>query len=302
MLAGTLINTTKNLRIVKELRNNLHKWPALCWVVQNTVYRKELQLLAGRNQSKSTNPSIVHFTVRKAASQYVKRILYRCASDSGLIPVDFSGYAFHSAFPYFSRMSDAEFARYAYIFKSAGYCYTPFTELMRRIPNLEHIRKLLVIRDPRDVLTSDYFSLARSHVLPGDPEEAERFLHNRARVSAMSLDDFALAEKDKLLSFYDDYVKALGEYPDMCVTKYEDLVTNFEQWFDTVVTFCEFKVSEKTRHSLIEEAIQPAGTEKAQHKRRQVTPGDHRHKLRPQTIESLNQTFARVLEVFDYNH
>jgi len=301
MLAGSLINTSKNLRFIKGLRNNLHKSPVLRWVVQNSVYYKELQLLEGRNTSSSTSPSIVHFTVRKAASQYVKRILYRCASDSGLTPVNFDGYSFLSSFPYLGDMSDAEFEQYAHIFKPAGYCYTPFTGLMRRIPNLEQMRLILVMRDPRDVLTSDYFSLSRSHVLPGDPKYAERFLRNRAKVSEMSLDEFALSEKDKLLDFYDDYVKARGEYPNMCVTKYEDLVTNFEDWFNTVVSFCEFDVSEKTKRTLIEEAVQPAQKENAQNKRRQVTPGDHRQKLRAETIETLNDTFAKVLDRFGYD-
>ncbi|MCP5364803.1 MAG: sulfotransferase domain-containing protein [Hyphomicrobiales bacterium] len=301
MLAGSLLNTSKNLPIVKELRNNLHKSPVLRWVVQHAVYHNELKLLEGRQKSKSTSPSIVHFTVRKAASQYVKRILYRCAADSGLTPINFDGYSFHSSFPYLGDMAEAEFAQYAYIFQPAGYCYTPFTGLMRRIPNLEQMRKILVVRDPRDVLTSDYFSLARSHVLPGDPEDAERFLRNRTRVNEMSLDEFAMGEKDKLLAFYDDYVKALTDYPGLCVTKYEDLVTNFEHWFNTVETFCQFKVSEKTRRSLIEEAVQPARTENSQNKRRQVTPGDHRQKLQPQTIDTLNQTFAAVLDAFGYD-
>jgi hypothetical protein len=34
--------------------------------------------------------------------------------------------------------------------------------------------------------------------------------------------------------------------------------------------------------------------------KRQVTPGDHRRKLKPETIEHLNQVFADILQALNY--
>jgi hypothetical protein len=328
MGAERVIGFARKFKFAKEVRNNLHKYRALRWLFVQSLYRTEGALLRGRHRTPSQRSSVIHFTVRKAASQYVRRTLNTCARESGLTPVDFDAYSFNSGLQYLGLMPREEFARYAHAFKDKGYCYTPFLGMVPYIENLDALRKVLVVRDPRDVLTSDYFSLAFSHVIPGDPKRAQAFLKDRTWAQSISVYEYARARVDHIAQYYNGYLEHLMGRPNLLITTYEELVTDFPAWLDRVVSFTDMSIGEATRAALLAEAAPaaapstsqeaapagtpaatpagtPAGTgavtkEKVTEKRRQVTPGDHKRKLSGETIAALNETLAPILDAFGY--
>lgn len=84
-------------------------------------FRVELDLIKGRHQNENAHPSILHFSLNKAATQYTKSILRRCAAQNGMIPVGIHDYAFHTDFPYLNHLSAADMLKYQHVFRSTGY-------------------------------------------------------------------------------------------------------------------------------------------------------------------------------------
>ena len=126
----------------------------------------ELDLIKGQHQNYNKHPSIIHFSLNKAATQYTRRILEQCAVENGMVPVNIHGYAFHTNFPYLDHLTEEEMKKYQHIFKPNGYLYSVFGGMIEGISDLEKYKIVLMVRDFRDILVSEYYSIAFSHVAP----------------------------------------------------------------------------------------------------------------------------------------
>src|SRR5262245_46726250 len=93
---------------------------------QRKRFSTELSLINGTHQNKNKHPSIIHLSLNKAATQYTKSILKRCASYNGMVSVGIHDYAFNTDFPYLDYLSSTEMQKYHHIFKPNGYLYTVF--------------------------------------------------------------------------------------------------------------------------------------------------------------------------------
>ncbi|MBL8660091.1 MAG: sulfotransferase domain-containing protein [Rhodospirillales bacterium] len=283
------------------VRANLYKWPALRSLAVAYCFPVEKQLVRGRHKAKSDHPSIIHFSINKAATQYVRNVLMLCAEENSLTPVQFNQFAWMTNTTFMDRMSREEFETYKRVFSTRGYCYTVFARMVEGIPDLDTYKKILVVRDPRDILTSHYFSQAYSHPLPADPDKAEAFLSNREKVRQKTIEEFVVDFSDRVAEVFDGYMKHLIGRDNLHVARYEDMITDFPSWLDDLLGFCALQISDRTRTRLIETSAGsvPAG-QRPDHKRRQVVPGDHRRKLQPETIEVLNERFGPALDCFGY--
>lgn len=266
-------------------------------------FNVELSLIAGKDVATCDHPSIIHFSVNKAATQYIKRVLGQCAQQCGLVNVGIHDYAFQGDFPYLDSLSAPEMRAYQHIFRPQGYCYAVFGGMIDGVPNLDRYRLVLVLRDPRDVLVSSYFSVAFSHVAPGEgSEKREEFAQMRARAQASTIDEYVLAESERVLDNYERYKRLLTDrYPGTYVTKYEHMTDDFAGWLKALLGYCELDVPNALFTRLVQEheAKRPR-QENAQQHTRKGKPGDHREKLQPETIARLDAKFANILKTFGY--
>jgi hypothetical protein len=261
----------------------------------------ERQLLEGTHVSSSSHPSIIHFSTNRSATQYVKRILRRLARENGITPADLSEYAFSNDLPFFDHLSPEQMETYTHLFKPKGYVYSHFGGFVHGIRDLDEFLVVLVIRDPRDALTSRYYSKAFSHRLPDRQDRAEVFLAERNRVRQMTVDEFVLEEMGHYCERYRTYMRELDGRQNVLVTRYEDLTGDFPQWLEGVLAFCSLSCNPATRAKLISESQDSTSTKENKMKhRRQVTPGDHVRKLQPETIARLDAELADILARYGY--
>ena len=279
-----------------------HHSPLLRGIYIRTRFRVERQLLHGTHETANEHPSILHFSLNRSATQYTKRLLCRCAIENGMTPAHFNEYAFQSDMPFLDHLSENQMAKYRHIFKERGYLYSVFGGFVRGIPNLDQYHILVMVRDPRDILTSLYFSAAYSHPLPGDPRKAARFLETRAWAREISVDEYVLAKKDKYADRCRTYIAALRDMPNAHFLKYEDMIGDFLPWLDGLLSRCELSVSHQTKAKIIEEArsSKPERENILKHKR-QVIPGDYKRKLSENTVATLNKDLSDVLNAFGYS-
>lgn len=191
---------------------------------------------------------------------------------------------------------------------------------------------ILNLRDPRDVLTSMFFSYCFMH-----PGEIPANTGYRRKVAEMGIDKFVLDMSDENFSTYQggygtgnpygahigsvrerykNYLTEIVGRPNATVLSYEEMVLDFAGWLRKVLAAFELDNPEATYRFVTSRVnvdndvtkkaarsrarpVEPAGEDIRSH-RRKATPGDHKEKLKPKTILELNRRFSDVLDLMGY--
>lgn len=291
-------------KIKRELYSNLITLPLISKWLINWEFKIERELIKGSHKLESSDHhSILHFSLNKSATQYVKSILRRCALENNMVHVQINEYAFKSNFPFLEGLNSKEMQQYNHIFQPRGYLYSAFGGMVEGIPNRDDYYLVLVVRDPRDILTSSYFSIRYSHPLPRGKNKIESFNKKRYFAQNVDIDEYVLVKSDSVYQTYQRYVDLLVNKANhnVYITKYENMVANFPVWLDGLLNHCNLKITSELRQELISEAHRSQmKTEDITNHRRQVIPGDYQRKLKSQTIIQLNSSFSNILSLFEY--
>ena len=266
-------------------------------------YKVELDLIQGRHHNENMHPSIIHFSLNKAATQYTGCILIECAVENGMVPVGIHGYAFNTNFPYLDQLSAKEMEKYKHIFKPYGYLYYVFGGMVEGISELEKYKTILMVRDPRDILVSEYYSIAYSHGVPDKQgNKYKRFIDLRKKVRGSTIDEYVIAESNAVYNILQRYKTLLiDKYPKTYVTKYEEMLNDFSFWLRRLLDNCELDISHEFFSDLIDknERLKPTEEDVHNHVRR-GRPGEYEEVLKRETIEYLNSKFYALLLTFGY--
>ena len=290
-------------RIVPKATSALKRVPLVKQYVVNQQFRIERQLIAHNHHTNCNHPSILHFSVNRAATQYVKSILRRCAVVNDLTNVRLHDYAFYCDIPYLNTLSREEMQSYVHLFKPHGYAYSVFGGMIEGIPQLDQYRTFLMVRDPRDILVSGYYAVAYSHINPGQTTKKRQFMALRQQAQAMSLDDYARQQCDRLYETFERYQRLLvAPYSDVYITRFEDMVSDFPEWLSALLKYCKLDISEQLYQTLVEEHVRKTPqTENIQRHVRKGIVGDYLEKLHPSTIEHVQTKCDKILSNFNYN-
>jgi len=279
----------------------IFKNPILFSIFLNRRFGVERKLIAGDHNTDNQHPSIIHFSLNKAATQFTKKILKKAAAENDIIPVHINEYAFYTEFPYLTGMSKEDMTKYAHIFKPKGYLYSAFGGYVPGIKDLEKYKVVLMVRDPRDILVSWYYSIAFSHSIPPlTSNRHQEYIDHRASALKMTIDEHVISQSDRVFNILHRYKTSLCDsYPEIHLTSYEEMTSDFEGWLTALLNACELEISDQVFSELIEynKSVQPQGENKFRHIRK-GEPGDYADKLQPDTIEYLNQKFAPIFEAF----
>ncbi|MDJ0630799.1 MAG: sulfotransferase domain-containing protein [Rhodobacter sp.] len=192
----------------------------------------------------------------------------------------------------------------AEVFLPKGYAYIGFRGLVQheRLPAFAGGRTVYLVRDPRDMVVSQYFSAAYSHPPPGTKADASLlrdFEATREKLQRTPIDDFVLETAPGFLQMHQLTASLLSDL-DHRMWRYEDIVLEKQRWIEEVVGYLDLDVpAGVVRNVVARNDVVPTAESKRQHIRR-VTPGDHRDKLKPETIARLDEIFAPVLTRYGY--
>jgi hypothetical protein len=293
-----MLNTLK-----KQSKTILAKFPAIEKYKIAKRYSTELALIKGVHKNPNNHTSILHFSVNKSATQYVKSIIKKCSAATGMTNVGIHDYSFKSGFPYLDQLSTVEMQKYQHIFKPRGYTYSVFGGMVEGIRNLDSYLVVLMVRDPRDVLVSGYYSVAHSHPEPAlGTDKYDKFLKDRAFALKVSVDEYAIAQCDLVYEVYSRYIDLLlARHPNVHITKYEDMIQNFEGWLQALTEYCDFNVNDDLRKELVQtnDRLRP-GTENIKKHIRKGKAGDYREKLKVETIDYIESKLSPILSELHY--
>lgn len=277
------------------------------------------RLLKGELQPNRDTSSLIFMTVHKSASSYVADLLARIARSEKIVPIDIETlvYRYTNAAiqPFVSpafldcysrkptELNEALRTEIEERLPSRGFYFGAVraNSFYHRLPHFGQFRVVLMVRDPRDALTSMYFSVAFSHLAPNGVESArDRFFKRREGVRRMSVDGYVLSVADRFHRTYSDYCHGVLGRPNVLLVKYEDMVRDFRSWLKQIVSFWGLPTNTRTVKTLIKQADFTVSQEDPNSHKRQVQPGDHKRKLKPETIDRLNETYGDVMEMLGY--
>jgi hypothetical protein len=181
-----------------------------------------------------------------------------------------------------------------------GYCFSGFRlfpEYLKGVDLRSH-KKIFLIRDPRDMLVSHYFSQKFSHEIP--PGDLGGLLQSRRDLLALqSIDEYAVENASELRINFEAYENNIYD-GQMKLFRYEDVIFAKEQWLNDILDYLDLSLPSKHVRQIANLVDHRPVIENPMNHIRRVTPGDHKEKLHPATIEYLNEFFRDILVRYNY--
>ncbi len=264
------------------------------WKVRRR-FRAESQLLAGREVGDPDRPSAVLFTVERAASRFVTRMLAPLARDAGLVPIDLDSY--HYELNRIAEWIGGGRGGDDRLFERPGCFFGPLRTASANVLGLSH-RSVLVLRDPRDVLVSLHRNHGWEPRLPllGDDVAARRIEREMDHARTVGIDDFVLSmarPESHVRRTLEAYRRHLVGRPHVLFLTYEEMVADFSAWLHRIVEHFGWRPEPR----LLDRVLRVAG-EGASGRATRV--GDHRRALRPETVEALDGELGPLLAALGY--
>ncbi len=165
---------------------------------------------------------------------------------------------------------------------------------------MDQRRFVLLVRDPRDALVSQYFSFGRkkaSHAVPRENPDA--FLKRINDLQETEIDQYVIAAAKPLDRKLREYRDGLNFDLGM-LRRYEDIYFDKRTFLADIFSHFKIDVDPQIIAEVAQKHdIRPEKEDDSKHIRK-GTPGDHREKLAPATIELLNDTFRDVGAYYGY--
>jgi len=235
----------------------------------------------------------------KAGSTLLNRIMQPLCEEAGL-----AAYGLHHELRRLGIPPAKAPANVAELFLPTGYVYLGFRSFPYHfaIPGFASGRTILLVRDPRDMVVSLYFSLAHSHTKPGQAASdslLKTFNERRQQAQEQDIDSFVLSKTRAVQNYFASIERNLDGIDHKC-WRYEDIIFDKERWTNEMLDYLELSVPQKMVRTIVARNDIKPSTEASTEHIRKVTPGDHKDKLNSGTIEKLNQALAPILRRYGY--
>ncbi len=178
-----------------------------------------------------------------------------------------------------------------------GVIYTGFRHFPCFDFDIEGCKSILLVRDPRDMLVSLYYSITQSHAIP----QKNISLANQRKVAQKKeIDDDVLIRAQWYVGQFGRYQQNLID-ANLVTYRYEDVIYSKQEWLSHIVEFLELPYKKRlvTKVAKVFDVI-PQQEMVTAHVR-QVHPGNYKVKLKPETITKLNEILAEFLRCYKYS-
>jgi len=294
MLKKFILKTQKKFEKYATKDNSIIKsiYTTCLTVLRPVYFSNEFLLMNGlKKNSKSSQQSVIFFTVQKSASTFIKKTIAALIGKEKVEHIRLTAYLTPKKQEKY--YNDPVFMKK--VLKKKGFFYGAFKALYP-FPDLQKFKVILVLRDPRDVLTSSYFSTLFNH-----PLTAIDMINKRKKFSDYPIDQYVLELAPELKSRYKEYCESLIGNENVLFLKYEEMVADFRTWLQKLVNYLDLG----DKQNIIEELTQVNSFKVKQEDKksfvRNITPGDHKNKLKPETISTLNELFKNELIKLNYS-
>lgn len=178
-----------------------------------------------------------------------------------------------------------------------------------KMPRPESYKAFWVMRDPRDLVVSRYFSMKYSHKILNPQQERERKFLNEAGMEE-GINYFIDAVESRHAPLYSSLTSWLksSDNPDVIICRYEDLTGEGQrQWFKKIFEHCGLEISDEKLSGLLEtyrfEKLsrgRKQGVEDSASHYRKGIAGDWKNHFTPMNKERFKKVAGRLLVDLGY--
>jgi len=243
-------------------------------------------------------PSTVVLGVRKSGSSILNSMVTALAQRQGLTYVDVAGLLFKAGVKVVDWQRDPGLN----VLLKGGNVLGGFRNFpigLQNDPQFGACRKILLVRDPRDALVSEYFSNAYSHSLPKSGEGLEQMKAMRQEALSASIEAYVSSRAGEFRKTLMEYAPLVGR-PETRIFHYEQVITQKRQLLLDICAHFGWEADPGFISQVLQWADVVPGEERPTEFVRKVLPGDHRDKLSPALIDRLNVTLEDVMSLFGY--
>jgi hypothetical protein len=249
--------------------------------------------------------NLYHCCVHKTGSQWIRNIL------SDPIAYKYSGlkgYHYQSSLAGGNDSRNISHRTFTEPFPR-GTIVTPLYivfDNFKTLPKPEDYKAFFVIRDPRDILISWYFSIRHSHTILGNVSTL------RATLDRMSFHDGILFAMDHLnrsghFGLLASWINAPRTDPNVLLVRFEELIgAASEEIFEKLFKHCDIHMPRKQLYVLLEKYSFKAlsgrrpGQEDVNHHYRKGISGDWRNHLNDSLATRFNELAGNLLSRLGY--
>lgn len=246
-------------------------------------------------------PACFAFSIHKGGSTLMYNMIRDVCAEANIPAISFPDLFFQEGIFDHEWCNDRQLLEYVV----PGRIYYGFRYLpeVLRDPAVQVRRRksVLLVRDPRDALVSQYYSFGRPDKSHHPPDRNLEQWQSMIKLGEQSnIDDYVLTSahllRDRLIVYKDHLLS-----DNLLLRRYEQIYYDKQRFVRDIFGHFQLAVDETifsrvaTRHD-----IRPTEENPANHIR-QGTPGDHRRKLRPETIAKLNDQFRDVCQWYGYD-
>lgn len=241
------------------------------------------------------------FGIHKCGSTLMHKMVRSACEKAGIPVADIPAIAFHEGLLEKDWSSDETLLP---IFERplvfCGFRALPKI-LMHPRMHLRERRFVLLVRDPRDALVSQFFSFGGKHVSHKLPEKnKEGFLRAVQSTSELDIDEYALRLARNHLKKLAAYRENL-DFSRGLVCRYEDIFFDKEGFLRDIFKHFGLEVDPEIVRVVAEENDIRPGKEDITKHIRKGTPGDYAEKLKPETIRRLNKILGGMASEYGYD-
>ena len=255
-------------------------------------------------ESPSTDTSYMILGVRKCGSSLVNSMLESLAKINRRNYLDVGGTFFKHGVPEREWIDRTALAALL----APGTLYGGFRSMPTGFLGADAFvcaRKILLVRDPRDALVSEYFTVAYSHSVPepnsDKPGAREELLAARERARLSDITAFVLKNAVNLNRTMMDYHAIIGD-PLLKLYRYEDVILEKRLWLASMAEHFGWDGgSPGFIDGMMSWADKVPDKEDPQAFVRKVLPGDHKDKLSSAVIAQLDEALAPSMRLFGYD-
>lgn len=275
--------------------------PAVVGAVVPLVFPRTHRFLYGELPTPvSPAPNIVQLTLNKAASQHIAKIIATLLKEKKYSAVWPNSYAFFHSTPYIEYFDPEKIRKHPNITRPkrifiAGVGRPPPTDDL-----IDGTRQIIAIRDPRDILVSDYYSMRYYHAKPSARDKIDDFALRRATAVVGGMPGYVRERAQELRDDLERYMEISRHGHCLAVLRYEDFLEDFPGWVRALEAALGLPADPARMDRLAGLAPRRPDGERPTVKVRAARSGQFRDKLDAETIAALDEMFAPVLAHFGY--
>lgn len=246
---------------------------------------------------RSSHESVYFYTFHKCASSLFSG--YVLKNIEGLRHVDYAGQIYHG-----KRVEKLAFEETGYIYGpirlSVDRMSPVYKRLVEPVSDPAFVKDkiaIFLVRDPRDILVSAYYSFGYTHGVSRLKEIQARQKIVRGEIQAKTVDEYAVDSADVIARNFETVNKLSGVCKRSAVLKYETMISDFDGFVGQFTQYVD--VSPKVIQQIFQRSRPKQKVNTASH-RRSGRPGGFRNALEKETIMVLNRKFEDTLERFQY--